>query len=139
VQCAASALLLQAHHPDIGQLGGELLGDAGGVIDAGVVSDRDAGRKREVVPQVAVQPVHRIRQRGLLVVNRDHHVEHGHSGGAGRDRRVRPGFEADAPSGAGVEVEGNVGHDIHGWAAAYLGRWAKLCLSYEFFGGWVRS
>ncbi len=90
VQRAAAALLLEPHHPDIGELGGEVFGDPGRVIDAGVVGDRDAGRKRELVPQVAVQPVHRIRQRGLLVVHRDHHIEHGHPRRASRDGRVRP-------------------------------------------------
>ena len=76
------------------ELGGEFGGDARGVVDAGVVGDRDAHRVREVVAQVAVQPVHRVGERGLLVVDRDHHVEHGHAERRGRQRGVRPRSEA---------------------------------------------
>ena len=90
VQCTAASLLLEPHHPDVGELGREFFGDHGRVVDAGVVRDRDAGRKRELVPQMAVQPVHRIRQRGLLVVDRDHHVEHGYARRTSRYGRVRP-------------------------------------------------
>ena len=114
VQCAAAALLLEPHHPDIGELCGEGFRDSGRVIDAGVVCDRDARRERELVPQMAVQPVHRIGQRGLLVVHRDHHIEHGHACGTGRDRRVRPRFETGSASGTGVSLEGDIGHDTNG-------------------------
>ncbi len=43
---------------------------------------------------MTVQPVHRIGQRRLLVVDRDHHVEHGYAERFGGDRGVGPGFEA---------------------------------------------
>ena len=90
------------------------LSDSGSVIDAGVVRDRDASRKGELVPQMAVQPIHRIRQRGLFVVNRDHHIEDRHTCGQSRDGRVGPWFEADSSTRAGVGFEGDVGHDING-------------------------
>ena len=46
--------------------------------------------------QVAVQPVHRIGERGLLVVDRDHDVEHGYPERAGGERGVGPRPEAIA-------------------------------------------
>ena len=139
VQRAAAALLLEPHHPDIGELGGELFGDPGRVIDARVVGDGDAGGKRELVPQVAVQPVHRIRQRGLLVVHRDHHVEHRHPAARaamaafGRDskRTRRPGLASGSRA---ISVMTSMVE-----RPPVLRRGAKLCLSYEFFGVWVRS
>ena len=72
----------------------------------------------KVLPKVAVQPVHRIGEGGLLVVHRDHDVEHGHAGGAGGQGGVRPRFEVDSVIPAGVGFEGDVCHDIHGRAAA---------------------
>ena len=89
VQRAAASLLLQPHHPNVGQFRGELGGDSRGVVDAGVVGDRDARRERELLAQVAVQPAHRVGQCGLLVVHRHHHIEYGHPGGAGRQCGVR--------------------------------------------------
>ena len=139
VQRAAAALLLEPHHPDAVELDGKLRGNPRRVVDAGVVGDRDARRKRELVSKMAVQAMHRIRQRGLLVVDRDHHVEHGNLLLAGRQRRVRSRFKADVPSRAGITFEDDVCHEFHGRAAACVGRWAKLCPSYVFFGGWVRS
>ena len=60
MQRAPAALLLQPHHADVVELGGEFGGDPGRVVDAGVVGDRDARREREVLLQVAVQAVDRI-------------------------------------------------------------------------------
>ena len=114
MQRAAAALLLQPHDPDVGQLGGQFGGDPGRVVDAGVVGDRDARLEREVLPQMAMQPVHRIGEGGLLVVHRHHDVEHRHARGAGREGGVRPRFEVDAVSQACVGFEGDVCHDIHG-------------------------
>ena len=45
-----------------------------------------------MLSEVTMQPVHRIGQGGLLVVHRDHHVEHGHA----RRRAANAAFGRDS-------------------------------------------
>ena len=99
-----------AHHPNVAQLGGQLGCDARGVVDAGVVGDRDARRERKLLSQMAMKPVHRVGQCGLLVVHRHHDVEHGHAGLTGGHSGVRSRFEANLSRGA--TFEGGFGHDF---------------------------
>ena len=133
MQRATAALLLQPHDPDVVEVGRELCGDAWGVVDAGVVGDGDPHRVREAIAQMAVQPMDRIGERGLLVVHGHDDVEDGYPECACDERSVGPGFEAK-----GGRI-GQVGHDIHRRARRCAGRWRKLCTSYELFGAAVRS
>ena len=79
-----------------------------------------------------MQPVNRMCQGGLLVVHRDHHVEHRHAERAGRQRGVRPSFE-DWWSRAMSVMTSIVEPPL-----VFLGG-HKLCASYEFRGAPVRS
>ncbi len=98
MQRTAATLLLQPYDAYVGKLFGELGGDPWCVVDAGVVGDRDPRRKGEVLPKVAMQAVDQIGEGGLLVVHRDHDIEHRHAGGAGRQGGVRTRFEVDSVS-----------------------------------------
>ena len=82
-----------------------------------------------------MQPVHRIGKGGLLVVHRDYHVEHGNPGGAGREGRVRPGFEGCGQ----VTFEAMSVMTPMVDAQLVFSSGAKLCARYEFCGASVRS
>ena len=135
MQRAAAALLLEPHHPDVAEFGGELGGDHGRVVDAGVVGDGDADRVGEVLAEVAMQSMDRIGEGGLLVVDGHHDIEHGHAELTGDEGRIGPGFETRRRDGR----QGEVGHAVHPRIGECVGRLQKLCTGYEFFGGAVRS
>ncbi len=77
-----------------------------------------------MLPKVTMQPVHRIGKGGLLVVHRDHHVEHGHAGGASRHGGVRPRFEVDAVT-QRRRFEGDVCHDTHASTGSLCSKWGQ--------------
>ncbi len=87
----------------------------------------------KLLSQMAMQPVHRIGEGGLLVVHRHHDVEHGHAGRAGGQRRRSAAIRSRVP--AGAAFEGDVCHDIHRRARSLCCPLAQAYASYEFFGG----
>ena len=75
----APALLGQVHDRDLGVGVAEPAGDQRGLVGAGVVGDGDPEGPRHRA-QVLEHPLDRRRELRLLVVDRDHHVEHGGRG-----------------------------------------------------------
>ncbi len=119
VQRTAAPLLLQSDHPDSIEFFGELRGDArGGVVDTGVVGDGDTHRVGQGLGQVAVQPMHRARQRCLLVVDGHHDVENRDAAAGGIGQRARPRRRGHATF-EGRGINQHLGHDHeHGGARA---------------------
>ena len=134
VQCAPAALLLQPHHTHVGQLVGQLRGDPRCVVGTCVVRDGDSGRERNVLRQVAVKPMHRLREVGLLVVHRHHDVEDGNAARAGQCRGVGPGPKAVGRIEVEVGVQGGVGHALC-WRPRLVHGGLKLCVSYDCKAG----
>ena len=108
---------------------------SGRVVDAGVVGDRDADGYGKLLAQVAVQPVDRIGQGGLLVVHGHDDVEHRHAELTSDECCVGPRFEAKRWR----RRHGEVCHGVHVRVVECVDRWQKLCARYEFFGAAVRS
>ena len=94
---------------------------------------RCANRKEEALAEVTVQPVDLIGHHTLLLVHRNDDVEDRHRKSARDERCVGPGLEAKRV------LHGEVCHETHGRVADCVGRWRRLCASYEFFGAAVRS
>ena len=82
---------------------------------------------------MAMKPLHRVGQCGLLVVHRHHDVEHGHACLTGDLQRRSVAIRIE--SGRGATFEGGFGHDFIVERAACVARWPKLYAGYEFFGG----
>ena len=79
----APALLRQVDHRHLGVGVAQPAGDQGGLVGAGVVGDRDLEGPGQGA-QVGEHPLHRGGQLGLLVEDRDDHVDHGGDGSLGR-------------------------------------------------------
>ena len=126
VQCPSPPLLLETHAADVAQLGGQLRCDVRGVVGAGVVGDRDARCERHRIVQIAVQPVHRIRQHGLFVVDGDDDVEHRRPGDARRAGGMGSAFDRNsATTCLGHDV--GVCHGVHVLSLLCAHRGPELC------------
>jgi hypothetical protein len=74
-QRPAAALGVEVAHPHARQLGRQPAGDGEGRVDAGVVGDHDPPAVRQLATQEGVQRPDRALQPGLLVVDRDDHLD----------------------------------------------------------------
>ena len=109
-QCPPAPLLLQPHHPHVRQFAGQRAGDPRCVVGAGVVGDGDPEREREVLAQMAVQPVDRVSQHGLFVEHRDDDIEHRHTAVGGDQRGISSTHRGNVGDGHALQ------HPVPDWA-----------------------